>query len=131
KYMQSPNGLNSVYIWSSEDGKNYRVTPTMFNSYSPAWDPSGNYLYFLSSREFAPQISNSEFNYATNRMVQIYALALRKDVKNPFPYESDEVAISEDKKPDAVAAKQPEVPERVDFDGIERRVAKVPVGADN
>jgi tricorn protease len=27
----------------------------------------GNYLYFLSDREFAPQLSNIEFNYATNR----------------------------------------------------------------
>ena len=39
----------------------------MFNAYNPAWDPQGNYLYFLSDREFAPQISQIEFNYATNR----------------------------------------------------------------
>ena len=44
-----------------------RVTDDMFNAYNPAWDPQGNYLYFLSDREFAPQISQVEFNYATNR----------------------------------------------------------------
>jgi tricorn protease len=48
----------------------------------------------LSDREFAPQISNIEFNYAANRETMVYALALRKDVKNPFPPESDEVTIA-------------------------------------
>ena len=38
-----------------------------------------------SNREFAPQISNIEFNYATNRDSIIYAVALRKDVKHPLP----------------------------------------------
>ena len=44
-----------------------------------------------------PQISQIEFNYATNRTAYIYAMALRKDVKHPFPPESDEVTIT---KPD-------------------------------
>jgi tricorn protease len=34
---------------------------------SPAWDPAGNYLYYLSNHDFAPLISSIEFNYATNR----------------------------------------------------------------
>lgn len=73
----------------------------MFNSFSPAWDPQGNYLYFISDREFAPLISQIEFNYATNRDAYIYAMTLRKDVKHPFPPESDEVIVSKpgDPKP--------------------------------
>ena len=131
--MDGHNGMSNVYIWSSEDNKTYRVTPSMFDANSVAWDPSGNYLYFISAREFAPQISNSEFNYATNRMGQIYALALRKDTKNPFPYESDEVSVTEEKKPDAPGggAKPPETAEKIDFDGIEARVTKAPLPADN
>jgi tricorn protease len=79
----------------------------MFNAYSPTWDPQGNYLYFLADREFQPQISNLEFNYATNRQTYIYALALRKDVKHPFPPESDEVTITkldETPKPQGIPA---------------------------
>jgi tricorn protease len=141
------NGLASVYIWSATDNKVHRVTDEMFNSAEPAWDPQGNYLYFISNREFAPQISNIEFNYATNRSSYIYALALRKDVKNPFPPESDEVSISKEAekpksdaeppkekpageaKPDA--APKPPANLVIDFDGIAARVARVPVGADN
>jgi tricorn protease len=92
-FDEGPNRFSSVYVFSVADGKLHKVTDEMFNSYSPAWDPQGNYLYFLADREFQPQISNVEFNYATNRPTYIYALALRKDVKHPFPAESDEVTI--------------------------------------
>jgi tricorn protease len=180
-FDESPNRFSAVYVWSTGDGKLRKVTDDMFNAYSPAWDPQGNYLYFLADREFQPQISQIEFNYATNRTAYIYAIALRKDVKNPFPPESDEVTItkldetpkpkgtppSEEAKPPAkdinkelkeptkeptpeaekpapgptvagqgaepkseAASKAPAIM-TIDFDGIVRRVARVPVGADN
>lgn len=141
--MGGRNGLSSIYIWNSADNKSTRVTPESFNSQSVTFDPSGGYLYFLADHEFAPLISGAEFNYATNRTTQIYALALKKDTKNPFPYESDEAAITEDKPagPPAGGAppaggpsgtpKPPETPETIDFDGIERRATKAPLPADN
>ncbi len=92
-------GFSSVYVYDVANNKLNRVTDPMFSSFNPAFDPSGDYLYFLSVREFAPQISNAEFNFAANRSTLVYALALRKDVKNPFPPESDEVAITPEQKP--------------------------------
>lgn len=135
--MQSPNRFSAIYVWSAADNKNTRVTPEMFNANSPAFDPSGNYIYFLSDREYAPQISGAEFNYATNRTTQVYSLALQTNGKNPFPYENDEVTITEEKKdtPPASPAVSPspktETPEIINFDGIEKRVVKVPLPADN
>lgn len=136
------NGFAQVYVWSAADNQVRRVTEGTFNAFNPVWDPSGNYLYYISNREFAPQISNIEFNYATNRDSYIYAMALRKDVKNPFPPESDEVSIA--KQADTPAAEQPKpaeaIPEStpkppadmsIDFDGIAKRVTRVPLGADN
>jgi tricorn protease len=93
------NGFSSVYIYDTVNNKLNRVTDPMFSSFNPAFDPSGDYLYFLSNREFAPQISGAEFNYATNRSTMVYALALRKDVKNPFPSESDEVSVASSPTP--------------------------------
>jgi tricorn protease len=180
-FDENPNRFSAIYVWSAGDGKLSKVTDDMFNAYSPAWDPQGNYLYFLADREFQPQISQIEFNYATNRTAYIYAIALRKDVKHPFPPESDEVTItkldetpkpkgtpaSEEAKPPVKdinkelkePAKEP-TPEAekpaptpaaagqgaeqkseaapktpatmtIDFDGIVRRAARVPLGADN
>ena len=93
------SGFSSVYVYDVNAGKLNRVTDPMFNSSNPTFDPSGDYLYYLSEREFAPQISGIEFNFAANRSTLVYALALRKDVKNPFPPESDEVAITPEPKP--------------------------------
>jgi tricorn protease len=105
--MPEENGLGSIYIWSEADGRTKKITDSMFSEFNPAWDPNGNYLYYLSVREFAPQISNIEFNYAGNRNVMIYALALRKDVKHPFPNESDEVTVTrEEPKPESVVPPQ-------------------------
>ena len=136
--MANQNQFSSVYVWSASDGQLRRVTEENYNSYNPAWDPQGNYLYFLSDREFTPQLSNIEFNYATNRPTYIYALALRKDVKHPFPPESDEVTISKtDDAPKPAASPAPDKPAEppatmtIDFDNIAQRVARVPVNADN
>jgi tricorn protease len=154
--MNNRNGLASIHVWSARDGQLRRITDQQFNAENPAWDPDGNYLFYLSDRDYAPQISSVEFNYATNRTTGIFALALRKDVKHPFPPESDEVAIAkEDKteagkpaeKPaDAAKAKAAE-PGRpapaakpdeskaadlvIDFEGLGQRVARVPLDADN
>ncbi len=130
---QNPAGVQSVYIWSAEDNKNYRVTPEMFAAHDPTWDPSGSYLYFLSDREYAPQLSGVEFNYASNRADYVYALALTKGAKNPFPPESDEVAITEEKKdgPGAPSPAPTPTAEKIDFDGIETRATKAPLPADN
>lgn len=98
-YDVNPNRFSAVWVWSASDGKLRKVTDDMFNAYNPAWDPAGNYLYFIADREFQPQISQLEFNYATNRQAYIYALALRKDVKHPFPPESDEVTIAKTDEP--------------------------------
>jgi tricorn protease len=144
------SGVSHVYIWSAAENKLHRVTDENFNSGNPVWDPQGNYLYFISNREFAPQISNVEFNYATNRDSYIYALALRKDVKHPFPPESDEVSIAKEadkpkpKEGEATPAEQPKPAEAkpetaakppadmvIDFNAITTRVARVPLGADN
>src|SRR5207249_4270797 len=110
----------------------------LFNCYNPAWDPDGNYLFYLSDRDYAPLISGAEFNYATNRTTDIYALALRKDVKNPFPQESDEVtpAPADGAATPAPAAKPAAAAPApadltIDFDGLGTRVVKVPVEGDN
>ncbi len=131
--MSGKNNFSSIYIWNAADNKNTRITPEMFNANNPAFDPTGNYLYFLSDREYAPLISSAEFNYATNRTTQIYSITLQSATKNPFPYENDEVTVSEDKKdtPSGTPTPKGNASDTINFDGIEKRVVKVPLPADN
>jgi tricorn protease len=141
------SGYSSLYIWNAADGQTHRVTGEMFNVESPEWDPAGDYLFYLSDREFAPQFSTVEWNFATNRTTGIFAAALRKDVANPFAPESDEVSIGKkdegkaeakdnakkgdnDEKTKGEKKEEPKAV-KIDFDGLAERVAAVPVEADN
>ena len=97
--MDEPSGFTCIYIWNAADGQIHRVTDPMHDSGEPAWDPDGNDLYFIGTREYQPQLSRIEFNFAANRGTALLALTLRKDGKNPFPPQSDEVTIA--KPPEA------------------------------
>ncbi len=132
--LRDDNGFRSIHLWSAEDGKLRRVNDESFDESSPAWDPQGNYLYYLSGRDYSPMADFFDFNYALGRNIGVYALALRRDVPHPFPPESDEVAIEEEKggekkdeKKDDGKAAQARPLTRIDFDGLAGRVARVPV----
>ncbi len=134
--MNNPNNFRSIYVWSVAEGQQHRVTGDLFDTTDIAWDAEGNYLYYAAVRDFAPLISQIEFNFATNRGRDLYALALRKDVKNPFPPESDEVTITKDgdKKDEKKDEKKEEKKKeyfKIDFDGLTDRVTRVPLTADN
>ncbi|MCW5982259.1 MAG: PD40 domain-containing protein [Bryobacteraceae bacterium] len=136
--LTGESNTSSIWIWSAAENRARRVTQEMFVENTPAWDPEGNYLYYLSEREFAPMLSDAEWNFATGRSAGIYALALRTDVKHPFPPPSDEVTVGEQKKEDEKKeeAKKEEAKKegnwiRIDFNGIEDRVARAPIAADN
>jgi tricorn protease len=150
------NGSNSIWIWTVGEKAARRVTDESFSEYTPVWDPNGKYLYYLSDRQFAPQISQVEWNYAGNRMTGIFALTLAADGKSPLPIESDEVKIDGEEKKDGSAEekkgeksddsgekgdeskdkekdekKKAPKPVRIDFDGLAGRVTRISVEADN
>jgi tricorn protease len=131
--MAEWSGFRTLHIWSEADGIERRITAEEFNAFSPVWDPEGRYLYYLSDRTFAPQISTLEWNFATNRMTGVFALALRPDVPPPFPVQSDEVRTGPEKSPAKSGQATGEVkgPLTIAFDGLASRLSRVPVEADN
>jgi tricorn protease len=62
-----------------------RVTDELFNEYAPVWDPEGEYLFFLSERDYAPQISQIEWNFAGNRMTGVFASPCARTVTRSRP----------------------------------------------
>ena len=137
--LNEDNAQSSIFIWSAGNGKSERVTDPTFNEASPAFSPDGKFLYFLGAREWAPLISNVEFNFAASRNVGIYALTLHRDGPSPFPLQNDELKASEgadkDKSKDKGEDKKKEADkgaaERIDFDGLAARLTRVPVEPDN
>ena len=132
------NGTMSLFVWSSKDRRVERLGDGFFTAYSPVFSRDGKHLYFLSDREFAPQIGSFEWNFVVDRETGIFAYALTKDAPNPFAPRNDETAPKsehadkdegkDDKKDDD---SKKEVVVRIDFDGIDKRVIRVPIDADN
>ncbi|MDR1478598.1 MAG: PDZ domain-containing protein [Planctomycetaceae bacterium] len=147
--------VSSLYIWNVKTKTETKVTDQFFDVSEPEWSPNGDFLYYLSVREFSPQISSIEWNFAGNRNVGIFALALRKDVKNPFAPQFENDDDSEKSKDDAKDSKDKKdnkdsddktadakekdsgkdkkivKPTVIDFDGLAKRVVHVPLDADN
>jgi tricorn protease len=89
--LNDASGLSSVYVWSVREARARRITDPLFHAHTPAWHPAGEHLYYLSTREFQPQIGQFEWNYAINRATVILGVALHKDAANPFGPRNDEV----------------------------------------
>jgi len=132
------NELRSLWIVPLAGGEPARVTDEMWNESNPLFSRDGQWLWFLSDREFAPQLfTGLEWNFAVNRTTGIYGLSLRKGAAHPFAPQSDEVTVrtaaaapTEEQQQKGDAAPKPaEV--AIDFEGLASRVVRVPVEADN
>jgi len=102
------------------------VTTPEFRDYSPAFDPEGKYLYFLSVRTFDPVYDNVQFELSFPRAARPYLIALRDDQRTPFDPEPKGLKPADDRR----KSDKPDTPPpamRVDLPGIARRVAAFPV----
>lgn len=126
-----------LHVYDLAAGKSVRVGDARFDSYSPSFSPDGQYLYFLGNREWAPQLSNIEWNFAGNRSTGLYALALRKGVGNPFAPRNDSAAAEDkkdggaDKKDEAKPKAAADVNDRIEFEGLDARLTRAPIDPDN
>ena len=60
--MTRSNNLNGVMLYSLDSGKVTPMSSAMTEDFSPSFDASGKYLYFVSRRTFNPRYGNFEFD---------------------------------------------------------------------
>ena len=138
-----PASKNRIYLFEIATKKRTPITSDWYDSYSPMFSNDGKYLFFVSDRDFNPVYSNTEWNHAYTDMSKIYFVTLAKNTPNPFAPKNDEVKISEQKtdsaktdkgkndkskdksKPEEAKPKTPDV--KIDLDGIENRIAVLPI----
>jgi len=106
------SGFSIVYLYSTADKKITAVTNDLVNSLGPVFDPDGNYLYFLSDRDYNEVLGNYDFEFANPKTTRPYLITLHADAPSPFPALSDETAI----KGEEPAAESPESEKEKDKD---------------
>ena len=148
------NLFTQVRIWDSQYGKAYPATEPTYNSFFPAWDPQGKYLYFLSDRYINPFLDRFEARFIVNDATLPCVLALQTDTPLPFAPRGDvdsetakekndkekekdkqkEKVKEKDKDRDSKESKEKEEkiePIKIDFDGLIHRFVQAPVAPAN
>jgi tricorn protease len=144
--------FNQVFVYDTVDGTTTPATTDRYDSWSPAWSPDGEWLYFLSDRNlkslvyspWGPRQPDPFLGLPT----EIYAVALKKDYRSPFapvdelhPEKKDEEKDKEKKEDgkadkakeakgkEAKAAEEKEKPKPVTIDlpGLASRLVRVPL----
>ncbi len=76
--------LSSLFLFNIHDSKTYELTAPEFKSYSPKFDPSGEYIFFLSFRDLKTEFDPLSFNLHFKDGTKPYAISLQEDNENPF-----------------------------------------------
>ena len=119
------------------------VTQPEFRDFSPAFDPEGKYLYFLSVRTFDPVYDSVQFELSFPRAMRPYLIALAAggaaavrpgakglksdDAEAKAAKAAVKATAARDNDGRAGNAPADPPPMRVDLDGIAHRVAPFPV----
>jgi tricorn protease len=138
-------GLNQLVLYSLDQGKPVTVSDGMTSDNSPAFDPDGKYLYFVSSRTLNPEYGPFELDFQYGPTSKIYALTLQDSLLTPVPPQSDEETGGDAKKEDGGKGKGKDADAekgskggkdakadeprtiKIALDGIGERVAALPV----
>lgn len=106
------NRNNRVFLYSLDQNRAFPVTSDFYDSLNPSFDAAGDYLYFLSYRNFGTRIDIFEDNHVIEHPVQVMAVQLKAG--QPPPY-------------DRGGGKKDSGPFRVDVAGVESRVFPLPI----
>jgi tricorn protease len=117
----------SIKLAEVASGAVHMVTEPKYRDFSPAFDPSGDHLFFLSYRHFDPVYDGVFFDLGFPRAVKPYAITLRAELPSPFLPKpkgfSPPAPAAEDANGERPAL-------RIDLDGIDRRIVPFPVPED-
>jgi tricorn protease len=129
--LSTKANIQTVYVYSTEQGKSFTITDGLSEVTEPVFDESGKYLYFLGSTNAGPvkewfAQSNADMRSTSS----LYLTVLRSNLPNPLMKESDEEkGVQKEEKPKE-PPKPPE-PFSIDFAGISNRILAIPLPARN
>jgi tricorn protease len=139
--------FGTVYVYSVKDQTSTAVTGPNTHDHSPAWDPEGRYLYFLSDRFINPMMGGRDFQYiAHGASAELFALPLNAEAENPvletagapppdLTRREERKAAREEKKEEKEDKKREEKGEAkdvvIELEGIVGRAIKLPVEPGN
>lgn len=127
------NSFRVLMLYDVQADRSLAITSDRVNSFAPAWDPKGDFLYFLSDRNLRTSVGSPwgprQPDPYFDRQIEVYQLALRSGVRSPFRAPDELLAPP---ATDSTRARGgAPVTVRIDTAGLARRIDRVPVAAGN
>ena len=133
----------AVFVFDTSTAERHQLTSGAYSDLRPVFDPSGDYLYYLSNRNLEPIYSDVDSTWIYPNSTVIIAASLRSDVPSPLAPRDDEEEggdeeeASDDSDDDSDDASE-EADERasvepveIELDGFERRAVVLPIEPGN
>lgn len=121
----SPNGQSAIWVYNIPLAKATQLTDGSFGDGNPVFSKCGEYLFFVSNRDFNLEFSSFEFDYLYNNAGKIYALTLRNN--GPRLFEPKETV--EEVDADKPKEEKKDVNVTIDFDGANQRIVAFPLAS--
>ncbi|UCD73981.1 MAG: PD40 domain-containing protein [Phycisphaerales bacterium] len=138
------NLFRQIRIYNVEDQTTLHFTSDRIDSYSPAWSPDGQWMYFLSDRNLRSAVSAPwgphQPEPLLDRKTKIYAVPLAEARRSPFEpddeltaaeEEAEETADEESQAAEAEAAEQEAAGETEADEAKEKEVPPVEIDPEN
>ena len=107
------NKNSRIFLFDTETGKKQAVTDDFYDNISPCFDAKGDYLYYLSSRNFDIQLDFYEDNHIVSAPQNVMVVQLRANERPPFA--------------DTSGGKEPKGGKfRIDLEGLSKRTYPIP-----
>lgn len=125
--QSASNTFNQIFAFEINSGKHIAITSDRANSVYPQWSTDGNWIYFMSDRNFETRVSSPwgtrQPEPFWEKQMKIYHISLKKDLVSPFHYNHE--LKKEEKKSEG------EVHVVIEEAGLMQRLREVPVPAGN
>jgi tricorn protease len=125
--LNAPNLQSGIWLYNLDTRKATLVSDTRYNDFQPAFDPTGKYLFFISTRHENPTFSRAELNIATLKTTGIYVATLRRGTPSAFAPRSDEGVDKKEEKTSEAAKPSPPRPLTIDLERLMARAVPMPI----
>jgi len=147
----APDLLTQVMLYDTKNDRHTALTTDRWDSWSPTFDPGGQWIWFLSDRQFASVVptmwGSRQPEPFFDKPTKVYGLPLQKGLRSPWA-PLDELhgeSKADDKQADggtkatsarsgakaADAKPSGPAPVEIDLDGLAERLIETPVPAGN
>lgn len=103
--LEQDNQQKAIALYDTTEDVLHKVTSGYYDDDQPVFDPEGEYLFFVTGRDFTPVYSDLDATWIYPNTSQLAAVPLRKNGASPLAPRNDEEG---EKKKTAEAAPKPE-----------------------